>query len=119
MVRALIKCDSVYIFHNPKEVSHELQSFLMHELEGAASAKDPLNPHFELRILEAILVSVLENLQNHQDKILPQVAESVELLNTQVHPDVLKNLLVLKKEIRQFEVNVDAVIGCISKLLSK
>ena len=40
--------DSVYIFDNPSEESHELHSFLMHELQGRLESKDS-SPYFEMR----------------------------------------------------------------------
>ncbi|KAJ3397659.1 magnesium ion transporter [Lobulomyces angularis] len=116
-IRALIKDDCVYIFDSPSEETHEIQSFLMHELQGNILSNSS-SKYFELKCLEAILNTNLHSLLKTQSVILPQIEDVLEKLNLEVNQELLKSLLILKNEFTQFKATVDSVHRLYDNLLS-
>ncbi|KAJ3410849.1 magnesium ion transporter [Chytridiales sp. JEL 0842] len=137
-IRALVKSDSVILF-TPDDPSptvnspppdpklHQQQSAFIHELQGKLQSKDI--PHFELRAVEAILVSVLNNLQTELDDLVLDTDNLLTRLNSletslgsfgnpaSIDSSGLKNLLLLRRRSLKFSQRVESIRNAIVELL--
>ncbi|KAJ3324688.1 magnesium ion transporter [Blyttiomyces sp. JEL0837] len=120
-VKALIKSDSVILFSSVGgPVDEEIwdagrQSAFIHELQGRLASKD--SPHFELRAIEAILISVMTGLREELEELLQEVNQLLDALNARIMTEDLKLLLLVRRRMSKFVKTVDALRGAINELL--
>jgi magnesium transporter len=144
-VRAVIRRDRVLFFEgdqgtspagSPLERSIEgskeqiLHSLLVRELQGklkatqsASEASDsaargsPAAQPFEFVVIETILQSVLQSLQDEFDLMAPPIESHLTLLERFIHWDRLRTLLECKKRVASFHERITHLRGCLTELL--
>ncbi|ORY79809.1 hypothetical protein BCR37DRAFT_403129 [Protomyces lactucae-debilis] len=103
-IRALVKADLVLVFDVYGSTDSHTQSVFMYDLEGKLrqGSKHMGGLAYELRALEAILISVVTAL-DAELKVLQALVEQLLLdLEADVHRDKLQSLLVYSKRLSAF-----------------
>ncbi|KAJ3115580.1 magnesium ion transporter [Phlyctochytrium bullatum] len=114
-----IVADSLILFSVPggKESPEEIyfHSAFVHELQGKLLSKEPLP--FELRALEAVMVSVISALQSELTTLRPEVESLLDSIDRNPDGEFLRNLLVVRRRLNKFVQKVDAIRATINHLL--
>ncbi|KAJ3204999.1 magnesium ion transporter [Dinochytrium kinnereticum] len=115
-IKALIKADSLILFSAPTKADNGAEdvyfhSAFVHELQGKLLTKEPLP--FELRALEAIMVSVITAMQSELSVLRPEVEKLLDSIDKNPDAEFLRNLLIARRKINKFVQKIDAIRGTI------
>lgn len=122
-VRAVIKCDRVTFFSGQEE-DDKRGSALMKDLAAklksvtprqSGSNQQPLP--FEFVVIETILQSTLQELQDEFDHMAPSIEAHLTILERFVHWDKLKTMLECKKRVALFHERISSLRNCIAEVL--
>lgn len=121
-LRVLIQCDRVLVFDAYGSTDSYTQSLFMYDLEGKLRQKpDPRNGStylpYELRALEAVLISVTSGLEAEFALVREPVANILQALEEDIDRDKLRHLLIHSKKLGTFEQKARLVRDAIDDLL--
>ncbi|KAJ9612618.1 magnesium ion transporter [Cladophialophora chaetospira] len=121
-LRVLIQSDRVLVFDAYGSTDSYTQSLFMYDLEGKLRQKaDPRNGSFnlpyELRALEAVLISVTSGLEAEFALVRDPVTHILRELEEDIDRDKLRHLLVHSKKLGTFEQKARLVRDAIDDLL--
>lgn len=119
-VRAVIKCDRVTFFSGQDD---ERSSLLMKDLATklkSITARQSGNNQplpFEFVVIETILQTTLQGLQDEFDQMAPSIEDHLSILERFVHWDKLKTMLECKKRVALFHDRISSLRNCIAEVL--
>ncbi|KIX94299.1 uncharacterized protein Z520_10009 [Fonsecaea multimorphosa CBS 102226] len=121
-LRVLIQSDRVLVFDAFGSTDSYTQSLFMYDLEGKLRQKaDPrngsLNLPYELRALEAVLISVTSGLEAEFALVRDPVTHILRELEEDIDRDKLRHLLIHSKKLGTFEQKARLVRDAIEDLL--
>lgn len=121
-LRVLIQSDRVLVFDAYGSTDSYTQSLFMYDLEGKLRQKaDPRNGSFnlpyELRALEAVLISVTSGLEAEFALVRDPVTHILRELEEDIDRDKLRHLLIHSKKLGTFEQKARLVRDAIDDLL--
>lgn len=121
-LRVLIQSDRVLVFDAYGSTDSYTQSLFMYDLEGKLRQKaDPRNNStylpYELRALEAVLISVTSGLEAEFALVREPVAHILQALEEDIDRDKLRHLLIHSKKLGTFEQKARLVRDAIDDLL--
>ncbi|RVX69375.1 hypothetical protein B0A52_06971 [Exophiala mesophila] len=121
-LRVLIQSDRVLVFDAYGSTDSYTQSLFMYDLEGKLRQKpDPRNNTtylpYELRALEAVLISVTSGLEAEFALVREPVAHILQALEEDIDRDKLRHLLIHSKKLGTFEQKARLVRDAIDDLL--
>ncbi|KAK5065395.1 hypothetical protein LTR84_001233 [Exophiala bonariae] len=121
-LRVLIQSDRVLVFDAYGSTDSYTQSLFMYDLEGKLRQKaDPRNGSthlpYELRALEAVLISVTSGLEAEFALVREPVANILQALEEDIDRDKLRHLLIHSKKLGTFEQKARLVRDAIDDLL--
>ncbi|OAP56614.1 hypothetical protein AYL99_08726 [Fonsecaea erecta] len=121
-LRVLIQSDRVLVFDAFGSTDSYTQSLFMYDLEGKLRQKaDPrngsLNLPYELRALEAVLISVTSGLEAEFALVRDPVTHILTELEEDIDRDKLRHLLIHSKKLGTFEQKARLVRDAIEDLL--
>lgn len=121
-LRVLIQSDRVLVFDAYGSTDSYTQSLFMYDLEGKLRQKaDPRNGSlylpYELRALEAVLISVTSGLEAEFAQVRDPVAHILRELEEDIDRDKLRHLLIHSKKLGTFEQKARLVRDAIDDLL--
>lgn len=119
-VRAVIKCDRVTFFNSQDEKDfNSIQSSLVRELSTKLNGKLNTPPPlpFEFVVIEVILQTTLQALQDEFDSMAPSIEEHLTILERFVHWDKLKTMLECKKRVALFHERISSLRNSIAEVL--
>jgi magnesium transporter len=121
-LRVLIQSDRVLVFDAYGSTDSYTQSLFMYDLEGKLRQKaDPRNGStylpYELRALEAVLISVTSGLEAEFALVREPVAHILQALEEDIDRDKLRHLLIHSKKLGTFEQKARLVRDAIDDLL--
>ena len=117
-VRAVIKCDRVTFFNGQDEKDfNSIQSSLVRELSTKLNGKLNTPLPFEFVVIEVILQSTLQALQDEFDSMAPSIEEHLTILERFVHWDKLKTMLECKKRVALFHERISSLRNSIAEVL--
>ncbi|KAJ3192053.1 magnesium ion transporter [Irineochytrium annulatum] len=118
-IKALIRADSLILFSSNTSMDDGaeayFQSQFVHELQGKLQAKDTLP--FELRALEAMLISVVSALKSDLDDVKPEVERLLEAMDKGFDPEMLKALLLHGRSLNKLVQKVEAIRSTFTDVL--
>ncbi|OJJ43087.1 hypothetical protein ASPZODRAFT_28672 [Penicilliopsis zonata CBS 506.65] len=118
-LRVLIKADRVLVFDAYGSTDSYMQSLFIYDLEGKLRQKQQgagALP-YELRALEAVLISVTTGLEEEFNGIREPVVRVLRALEEDIDRDLLRHLLVYSKKLGTFEQKARLVRDAIEDLL--
>ncbi|ETI22931.1 hypothetical protein G647_04725 [Cladophialophora carrionii CBS 160.54] len=121
-LRVLIQSDRVLVFDAYGSTDSYTQSLFMYDLEGKLRQKaDPRNGSYnlpyELRALEAVLISVTSGLEAEFVLVRDPVTHILRELEEDIDRDKLRHLLIHSKKLGTFEQKARLVRDAIDDLL--
>ncbi|PGH26414.1 hypothetical protein AJ80_01912 [Polytolypa hystricis UAMH7299] len=121
-LRVLIKSDRVLVFDAYGSADTYTQSVFMYDLEGKLRQKEAGNRHtgalpYELRALEAVLLSVTGGLEGEFEGVREPVVRVLRALEEDIDRDKLRHLLIYSKRLGSFEQKARLVRDAIEDLL--
>lgn len=119
-IRALIKHNRVLVFDAYGTTDSKSQSVFMYDLDLKLRQKDsPASGHlaYELRALEAVLISVTLSLEKEFEGVSDPVVRVLMQLEEDIDRDKLRYLLVYSKKLGTFEQKARLVRDALSELL--
>lgn len=121
-LRVLIQSDRVLVFDAYGSTDSYTQSLFMYDLEGKLRQKaDPRNGSnnlpYELRALEAVLISVTSGLEAEFTLVRDPVTHILSELEEDIDRDKLRHLLIHSKKLGTFEQKARLVRDAIDDLL--
>ena len=121
-LRVLIQSDRVLVFDAYGSTDSYTQSLFMYDLEGKLRQKaDPRNGSYnlpyELRALEAVLISVTSGLEAEFALVRDPVTHVLRELEEDIDRDKLRHLLISSKKLGTFEQKARLVRDAIDDLL--
>ncbi|KIW71714.1 hypothetical protein PV04_03849 [Phialophora macrospora] len=121
-LRVLIQSDRVLVFDAYGSTDSYTQSLFMYDLEGRLRQKaDPKNGSYnlpyELRALEAVLISVTSGLEAEFALVRDPVTHILRELEEDIDRDKLRHLLIHSKKLGTFEQKARLVRDAIDDLL--
>lgn len=114
-IRAVIKCDRVTLFSS--EEGETGASLVLKDLQAKLKHLNHASAPFEFIVLEAVLQTTLQNLQDEFEKMAPSIEQHLTILERFVHWDKLKSMLECKKRVASFHERINSVRNCISEVL--
>ncbi|KAJ5663143.1 hypothetical protein N7507_003874 [Penicillium longicatenatum] len=122
-LRVLIKADRVLVFDAYGSTDSYMQSLFIYDLEGKLRQKTsqvaqagPALP-YELRALEAVLISVTTGLEEEFNGVRDPVVRVLRALEEDIDRDKLRHLLIYSKKLGTFEQKARLVRDAIDDLL--
>jgi magnesium transporter len=119
-IRAIIKHDGVILFEGMEMIQrmqqHDFLKILQNRLRTARQETVTSAP-FEFIVLETILQRVMLSLQEEYDAMQPEIEELLGALESIVHWERLKVLLVCKKRVAALHERLNNIRLCIKELL--
>lgn len=119
----LIKADRVLVFDAYGSTDSYMQSLFIYDLEGKLRQKTsqvaqagPALP-YELRALEAVLISVTTGLEEEFNGVRDPVVRVLRALEEDIDRDKLRHLLIYSKKLGTFEQKARLVRDAIDDLL--
>ncbi|KAI9786443.1 MAG: magnesium ion transporter [Geoglossum umbratile] len=120
-LRALIKHDRVLVFDAYGSTDSYTQSVFMYDLEGKLRQRETSRQAgglpYELRALEAVLISVTTALEGEYQGVRGPVVRVLRELEEDIDRDKLRHLLVYSKKLGTFEQKAKLVRDAIDELL--
>ncbi|KAI9863153.1 MAG: magnesium ion transporter [Trichoglossum hirsutum] len=120
-LRALIKHDRVLVFDAYGSTDSYTQSVFMYDLEGKLRQRETSRQAgglpYELRALEAVLISVTTALEGEYQGVRGPVVRVLRELEEDIDRDKLRHLLVYSKKLGTFEQKAKLVRDAIEELL--
>ncbi|TGZ79291.1 cora-domain-containing protein [Ascodesmis nigricans] len=118
-IRALIKADTVLLFDVYGSNDSYTQSVFMYDLEGKLrqGSKAMGGLPYEMRALEAILISVTAALEAEMKVLQELVIQLLGELEDDINRDQLRQLLIYSKKLSTFEQKARLVRNAIDELL--
>ncbi|KAH8695028.1 putative magnesium ion transporter [Talaromyces proteolyticus] len=119
-LRVLIKSDHVLVFDAYGSTSSYTQSVFMYDLEGKLRQKQSPGAGalpYELRALEAVLISVTSALESEFEGVREPVVRVLRALEEDIDRDKLRHLLVYSKKLGSFEQKARLVRDAIDDIL--
>ncbi|KAI9768958.1 MAG: magnesium ion transporter [Geoglossum simile] len=120
-LRALIKHDRVLILDAYGSTDSYTQSVFMYDLEGKLRQREASRQAgglpYELRALEAVLISVTTALEGEYQGVRDPVVRVLRELEEDIDRDKLRHLLVYSKKLGTFEQKAKLVRDAIDELL--
>ncbi|CAL5869035.1 uncharacterized protein PFLUO_LOCUS3263 [Penicillium psychrofluorescens] len=122
-LRVLIKADRVLVFDAYGSTDSYMQSLFIYDLEGKLRQKQPQGAQpgvalpYELRALEAVLVSVTSGLEEEFNGVREPVVRVLRALEEDIDRDKLRQLLIYSKKLGTFEQKARLVRDAIDDLL--
>ncbi|KAH0543187.1 magnesium ion transporter [Glutinoglossum americanum] len=120
-LRALIKHDRVLVFDAYGSTDSYTQSVFMYDLEGKLRQRETSRQAgglpYELRALEAVLISVTTALEGEYQGVRDPVVRVLRELEEDIDRDKLRHLLVYSKKLGTFEQKAKLVRDAIDELL--
>ncbi|KAJ5946027.1 Magnesium transporter MRS2/LPE10 [Penicillium verhagenii] len=121
-LRVLIKADRVLVFDAYGSTDSYMQSLFIYDLEAKLRQKTsvaqagPALP-YELRALEAVLISVTTGLEEEFNGVRDPVVRVLRALEEDIDRDKLRHLLIYSKKLGTFEQKARLVRDAIDDLL--
>lgn len=119
-IRALIKANAVLLFDVYGSTDTYTQSVFLYDLQGKLSSKSskPMGGlPYEMRALEAILISVMGALEAELKVLQENVVGLLEELEENIDRDKLRFLLIYSKKLSTFEQKAQLICGAIEEVL--
>lgn len=120
-LRVLIKHNRVLVFDAYGSTDSYTQSLFMYDLEGRLRQRDGSRQAgglpYELRALEAILISVTAGLESEFEGVRDPVVRVLRELEEDIDRDKLRLLLIYSKKLGTFEQKAKLVRDAIDELL--
>lgn len=120
-IRALIKHNRVLVFDAYGSTSSHTQSLLIDDLGGKLRQREGSRQAgglpYELRALEAVLISVTTALEGEFELVREPVVQVLRELEEDIDRDKLRYLLVYSKKLGTFEQKAKLVRDAIDELL--
>ena len=120
-LRVLIQADRVLVFDAFGSTDSYTQSLFMYDLEGKLRQKsDKTSPNYlpyELRALEAVLISATSGLEAEFTLVRDPVVRVLRALESDIDRDKLRHLLVHSKKLGTFEQKARLVRDAINDIL--
>lgn len=118
-IRALIKADTVLLFDLYGSNDSYTQSVFMYDLEGKLrqGSKAMGGLPYEMRALEAILISVTGALEAEMKVLQELVVSLLEELEEDIDRDKLRQLLIYSKKLSTFEQKATLIRNAIEEIL--
>ena len=119
-VRAVIKCDRVTFFSGQDDEKGPVwMKDLATKLKGVTTKQAGNNQPlpFEFVVIETILQSTLQGLQDEFDHMAPSIENHLTILERFVHWDKLKTMLECKKRVALFHERISSLRNCIAEVL--
>ncbi|KAK2745547.1 magnesium ion transporter [Myotisia sp. PD_48] len=121
-LRVLIKSNRVLVFDAYGSTDTYTQSLFMYDLEGKLRQKEPASRQlgtlpYELRALEAVLVSITSGLEAEFEGVREPVVGVLRALEEDIDRDKLRHLLIYSKRLGTFEQKARLVRDAIEDLL--
>lgn len=118
-IRALIKADTVLVFDVYGSTDSYTQSIFMYDLEGKLrqGSKAMGGLPYEMRALEAILISVTAALESEMKVLQELVVELLAELEEDIDRDKLRHLLIYSKKLSTFEQKAKLIRDAIDEIL--
>ncbi|KAI9889854.1 MAG: magnesium ion transporter [Vezdaea aestivalis] len=117
-LRVLIKYNRVLVFDAYGSTDSHTQSLFIYDLEGKLAQQEAASKlPYELRALEAVLVSVCSALESEFDTVREPVVRVLRELEEDIDRDKLRYLLVYSKKLGTFEQKAKLVRNAIDELL--
>ncbi|OOQ85127.1 Mitochondrial inner membrane magnesium transporter mrs2 [Penicillium brasilianum] len=122
-LRVLIKADRVLVFDAYGSTDSYMQSLFIYDLEGKLRQKQsqvaPAGQAlpYELRALEAVLISVTTGLEEEFNGVREPVVRVLRALEEDIDRDKLRHLLIYSKKLGTFEQKARLVRDAIDDLL--
>ncbi|KAI9933859.1 magnesium ion transporter [Aspergillus wentii] len=119
-LRVLIKADRVLVFDAYGSTDSYMQSLFVYDLEGKLRQRQSPgtgNLPYELRALEAVLISVTTGLEEEFNGVREPVVRVLRALEEDIDRDKLRHLLIYSKKLGTFEQKARLVRDAIDDLL--
>ncbi|KAK6537078.1 magnesium ion transporter [Arthrobotrys megalospora] len=119
-IRALIKANAVLLFDVYGSTDTYTQSVFLYDLQGKLSSRSskPMGGlPYEMRALEAILISVMGALEAELKILQENVGRLLEELEENIDRDKLRFLLIYSKKLSTFEQKAQLICGAIEEVL--
>ncbi|RVD87612.1 uncharacterized protein DFL_001833 [Arthrobotrys flagrans] len=119
-IRALIKANAVLLFDVYGSTDTYTQSVFLYDLQGklsSRSSKQMGGLPYEMRALEAILISVMGALEAELKILQENVGRLLEELEENIDRDKLRFLLIYSKKLSTFEQKAQLICGAIEEVL--
>lgn len=120
-LKVLIKHDRVLMFDVFGSQTSHSQSAFMYDLQGRLRQKglsrNSNTLPFEFRALEAVLASVISQLEVELETVRQPIVELLSDLEDTINREKLRELLVLSKRVGSFEQRGRLVRGALNELL--
>ncbi|PUU76334.1 hypothetical protein B9Z19DRAFT_1088402 [Tuber borchii] len=118
-IRALIKADTILLFDVYGSTDSYTQSVFMYDLEGKLrqGSKAMGGLPYEMRALEAILISVTAALEAEMKVLQELVITLLEELEEDIDRDKLRQLLIYSKKLSTFEQKAKLIRDAIEEIL--
>ncbi|KAF8477342.1 hypothetical protein BDZ91DRAFT_647794 [Kalaharituber pfeilii] len=118
-IRALIKADTVLVFDVYGSTDSYTQSIFMYDLEGKLrqGSKAMGGLPYEMRALEAILISVTAALESEMKVLQELVIQLLGELEEDIDRDKLRHLLIYSKKLSTFEQKAKLIRDAIDEIL--
>ncbi|KAK6503619.1 magnesium ion transporter [Arthrobotrys musiformis] len=119
-IRALIKANAVLLFDVYGSTDTYTQSVFLYDLQGklsSRSSKQMGGLPYEMRALEAILISVMGALEAELKILQENVGRLLEELEENIDRDKLRFLLIYSKKLSTFEQKSQLICGAIEEVL--
>ncbi|KAK6537760.1 magnesium ion transporter [Orbilia ellipsospora] len=119
-IRALIKANAVLLFDVYGSTDTYTQSVFLYDLQGKLSSRSskPMGGlPYEMRALEAILISVMGALEAELKILQENVVRLLEELEENIDRDKLRFLLIYSKKLSTFEQKAQLICGAIEEVL--
>ncbi|KAK6355384.1 magnesium ion transporter, variant 2 [Orbilia brochopaga] len=119
-IRALIKSNAVLLFDVYGSTDTYTQSVFLYDLQGKLSSRSskPMGGlPYEMRALEAILISVMGALEAELKILQENVVRLLEELEENIDRDKLRFLLIYSKKLSTFEQKAQLICGAIEEVL--
>ncbi|OWB79728.1 hypothetical protein B5S32_g3963 [[Candida] boidinii] len=119
-IKALIKADSVVLFNHPATSSHVHKIFI-EELKNKLklSTKNANNLPYEIRALETIFMSVIDNLNSEMKVHVTVVNGVLKELEDHIDSAKLRYLLLVSKKLSQFQQKTTLIRDLCDELLDQ
>ncbi|KAJ1998377.1 magnesium ion transporter [Coemansia thaxteri] len=123
-IRALIEADRIVLFDSIAAPTTHSQTMLVYELQerlrttSGPADRDGAQP-FEFRALEAVLITVVKELQSDEDVLVNLVQNLLAYLEESVDRSKLRELLQYSKRLSRFEQRVLNIRDAIEEVLEQ